>query len=377
MNIKTCYRCWCFLIVCFLITSCSAPSKLRTVNFKPTTFENVDGWEDDSHSKALVSFKKSCEKILLLDAESSISRATSLGGSAIDWQVPCMEAQYLFDINDKQAKVFFEKWFKPYLVFDDSWNNEGLLTGYYQIELEGSKRKHGKFKYPLYRKPKHLEKIKGTSDIEHAAINNGVLKGLGLEFAYVDNPFRLYFMQIQGSGIIKLKEGGYLNIGFEGHNGYKFQGISKALKKRDLKFDNAKSMINYLQQNPVDGRNIIEQDPSFVFFRPLEGVHAVGGQGVKLHPERSLAVDYGLYPYGTPIWIASNLPQKSIFNGREYKRLFIAQDTGGAIRGAIRGDIFFGRGDSAEKVANNFKAKGKFFAFFPKTVSIPESYTSR
>ncbi len=368
------------IILCFisaLITGCGTTTKPRIAKFKPVTFSHVDGWEEDSHSGAFDSFKKSCSKIMRLDLESKVSKATALGGNAIDWQVPCMDAYNYEKPTDKEAKLFFEKWFTPYQVLDDDHNPEGMLTGYFQIELEGSKKRHGKYKYPIYRKPPDLEYVKGSSAIEHASINGGALAGRGLEVAYVDNRARLYFMQIQGSGVIKLKEGGHLNLGFEASNGYRFKGIHQALRQRDLKFEDAKSMMDYLHRNPKDGREIIEEDPSYVFFQPVEGHHALGGQGVPLLPERSLAVDYGLYPYGMPVWVATSLPEKSIFKGRSYKRLFVAQDTGGAIRGAIRGDVFFGRGDKAEKVASHFKAKGRFFAFFPKTVEVPESYTAK
>lgn len=359
-----------------LLTSCAGP-KPRVAHFKEVAYQDVDGWEYDSHSHALKTFRKSCEKIMRLDLESPVSKATAIGGSAIDWQVPCMEALLDIEDSDSHAKSFFEKWFKPYQIFNEDWTPEGMLTGYFQIELEGSKKKNGKYKYPVYKKPKHLDSVKGTSDIDHAAINKGALHGKDLEVAYVDNRARLYFMQIQGSGVIKLREGGVMNLGFDGHNGYRFRGIHEALKARDLKFDNAQSMMDYLHNNPQEARDIMEEDPSYVFFRKLDGSHAVGGQGTALDPERSLAVDYGLYPYGMPVWVSTSLPEKSMFAGREYKRLFIAQDTGGAIRGAIRGDVFFGRGAKAEKVASHFKAKGKFFALLPRTVPVPDTYTSK
>lgn len=365
------------LSLCMLVTGCGTTQKPRIAKFVPVTFKSVEGWEHDSHASALASFKCSCKKIMKLDFESKISKATALGGSAVDWQVPCMDAANYDKPTDKEAKEFFEKWFTPYQILDHELCPEGMLTGYFQIELEGSKKKHGKYKYPVYRKPPNLDQVKGSSAIDHSSINNGALAGKGLEVAYVDNRARLYFMQIQGSGVVKLKEGGHLNLGFEGSNGYSFKGIHAALRQRDLKFEDAKSMMDYLHKNPQDGRQIMEEDPSYVFFRPVEGCQAVGGHGVPLCAERSLAVDYGLYPYGTPVWVATNLPEKSIFKGRDYKRLFIAQDTGGAIRGAIRGDIFFGRGDKAEKVASHFKAKGRFYVFFPKTVKVPDTYTAQ
>lgn len=361
-----------------IVSGCATTQRPRVAQFEKVSYEQVDGWSHDSHATAYQAFTKSCEKIMAIDAERTVSKATDLGGSAIDWQVPCMEAMFRIDnVDDIEAKKFFEKWFTPYMVLDENRNPEGLLTGYFQIELEGSKKKHGKFKYPIYRKPPDLDSYRGSSSIDHAAINRGVLSGKGLEVAYVDNKARLYSMHIQGSGVIKLKEGGHLNLGFEDNNGYRFKGITEALRDRGLKFKDGKAMMDWLHKNPDEARVIMENDPSYVFFRPVDGKDAFGGQGVPLAPERSLAVDYGLYPYGMPVWVSTKLEEASIFNGREYKRLFIAQDTGGAIRGAIRGDVFFGRGSKAEKVANHFKAKGRFFAFFPKTVFVPESYTSR
>lgn len=364
------------LVVVLLLSSCSTGQKPRVARFKAVSFAQVDGWEDDTHLAALDTFKRSCQRIMSLDLEAKVSKATNLGGSAIDWQVPCMEAHLMTKSTDNDAKKFFEKWFQPYQVYDESWSPEGMLTGYFQIELNGSRKKHGKFKYPVYRSPANLASLKGSSDINHSAINRCALDNQGLEVAYVDNRARLYSMHIQGSGIIKLKEGGYLNLGFENHNGFRFTGISDALRSKNLKFESSAKMMEWLHNNPAAAREIMEEDPSYVFFRPMKDQEPVGGQGVPLKAERSLAVDYGLYPYGMPVWISSDLPGKSIFQGREYKRLFIAQDTGGAIRGAIRGDVFFGKGIKAEKVANHFKVKTKFFTFFPKTVKIPESYTS-
>lgn len=365
------------LIFNLALNACSTRVKqTRTANFERIAFSQIDGWEDDSHSNALVSFNNSCKKILNLKPDSRISRATDLGGKAKDWQKPCMDAAKHKNPSDFEAKKFFEKWFTPYKIYNDS-DHKGLLTGYYQIELKGSKNRTSKFKHPVYRKPSNLQQIKGSKSINHAAINNGALKGRGLEILYVDSPVRLYFMQVQGSGLIKLHEGGYVNLGFEDHNGYSFQGINNALKNKNLKFNDAVSMMDYLHKDVSTCKDIIEQDPSYVFFKPVEGIDSVGGHGVQLKPERSLAIDYQLYPYGIPVWVDAKLPENSIFKGREYKRLFIAQDTGGAIRGPIRGDVFFGRGSSAEKVASHFKAKTLFYMLFPKTVSVPASYSTK
>ncbi len=362
------------IIIAYFLLSFSGCSTNRIARFEPISFSQVDGWQDDDHHSALDSFKLSCDKILKLPWLDSIAKATQIGGQAIDWQIPCLEAVRGDIKTDIDARKFFEKWFQPYQVFDYENQIEGTLTGYFQIELAGSVKPSKRYRYPVYKRPSDLDSYKGGDSITHAAINNGALYGQDLEIVYVDNKARLYMMHIQGSGAVTLSDGRIMNLAFDDHNGYRFKGISEALKKRDLKFSNSAEMLNFLHKNHVEGQKIMQDDPSYVFFRKIDGQSAVGGHGVPLKHERSLAIDYGLYPYGTPIWVSTKLPQSSIFKGRHYKRLFIAQDTGGVIRGPIRGDVFFGRGDAAEKVANHFKAKGQFIALFPKTAHIPKTY---
>jgi membrane-bound lytic murein transglycosylase A len=362
-------------LICAL-SGCSTKQP-RAVHLEPVTFAHLEGWHDDSHKGALDAFKLSCGRILKLDWEAEVSRATTLGGAAIDWQIPCLEALKQEHYNDDGARIFFEKWFTPYQVHDEKSGHEGTFTGYFQIELEGSKKRGGKYLYPIYSKPENLRDMKGSNSITHAAINRGALSGQGLEVVYVDNKARLYMMHIQGSGVVKLKEGGYVNLGFDDHNGYRFTGISEAIKRRNLRFENSAALMEFLHRNKEVGHSLMEEDPSYVFFRPVPGESAIGGHGVPLKQERSLAVDYELYPYGTPIWVSTQLPKSSIFKGRNYKRLFIAQDTGGVIRGGVRGDIFFGRGKKAENIASQFKTKGRFFALFPKTAKVPKRYESK
>ncbi len=364
------------LVVILFITGCGSVQKSRTVKLSKANFSEISNWQKDRHGAAMDAFINSCERFLNQDPEKPVSSLTSMGGSVIDWQVPCMEATIQSKYTDKEAKAFFEKWFVPYKVTDEELNPKGTLTGYFEIELTGSKKRDSKYQYPIYMRPPELNDVKGSSDIQHSAINDGVLSGRNLEVAWVDNRARLYFMHIQGSGVIKLKEGGEMRLGFDGHNGYRFQGISQALREENARLDSANSMMDWLHANPERCKRVIESDPSYVFFKKVQSNSAIGGQGVPLKTERSLAVDCGLYPYGTPIWVDADLPQTQVYNAGKYTRLFIAQDTGGAIRGPVRGDIFFGRGKKAEKVAGGFKTKGVFYALFPRTVKIPEIYTA-
>lgn len=363
------------IYLCFiaLLTSCSAFKKQPTARFKKLSFNEMHTWSIDHHAWAFESFKNSCDKLMNIEAENDVAKTTSVGGSAIDWQVPCLEALSMYEVDHVQARLFFERWFTPYQVLDEDFKDEGNLTGYYQIELNGSKKRDSIYKYPVYKKPYNLDDIKGSSQINHSSINGGALKNKGLEIAWVDNRAKLYLMHIQGSGVIKMREGGEYYLGFDGHNGYRFKGISEAVRNRDMKFSSYQEMINWLHLNPKECLDIINEDPSYVFFKNTDYQYAMGGQGVELRAERSIAIDHTMYPYGTPVWIEADLNATAAFEERKYNRLFIAQDTGSAIRGAIRGDIFFGKGKIAEDVAMNFKTKGKFIVLFPKTVEMTKN----
>lgn len=368
---------WIALITLLLLTSCSMGPKPRVVKFEPASYEDITNWHSDKHAKALKAFVYSCEKFLVQDPNKKVSALTDIGGKVEDWQAPCVEAMFKIDFTDDEARQFFEKWFKPYYVYNENMNPNGTLTGYYEIELEGHTKPTAKYKYPVYRFPQGFEHLKGSSELSHAAINDGAIADKGYEVAWVDNKARLYFMQIQGSGKLKLPNGKELRLGFDGSNGYRFKGIHEELKNRGAKLSSANEMMDYLHQKGEEGIEIMETDPSYVFFRPVESHSAIGGQGVPLTTERSMAVDCGLYPYGMPLWVETRVQKTKYFEERDYNRLFIAQDTGGAIRGAVRGDVFFGTGYGAEVVAGGFKTKGRFFALFPKTVQIPSTYTSR
>jgi membrane-bound lytic murein transglycosylase A len=371
-------NCLFITLVLTLLSGCSATGqKTRTTRLEAIDYSQIKDWDKDNHGRALKTFVNSCEKFIGQDPSSPVSKLTDIGGLVKDWQEPCVEAMFMANTDDNSAREFFEKWFTPYRVVGENNNPEGTLTGYYEMELEGSTKKTNRFKYPIYRRPNNIDSLIGSNSFNHASINDGILNGKGLEVAWVDNKAKLYFMQIQGSGNVKLENGKNLRLSFDGHNGHKFTGISSALKSEGMQFSSYDAMIDWLHKNPHKSKNILESDPSYVFFKPTKAATALGGHGVPLQTERSLAIDAELYPYGTPIWVETKVPNTKIYNGRDYSRLFVAQDTGGAIKGPIRGDVFFGTGRKAELVAGNFKTKGKFFVLFPKTVAIPSVYTAQ
>jgi len=371
--------------IAFLLTSCGGgggrshhyTKSSTSAKIEEVSFEDLPNWKRDRHTAAVETFQKSCEKFLSNDPENLTRNASVIGGTIIDWQVPCMEANHKNYKDDDEARRFFERWFVPYRLMEGDFNQVGTLTGYYEIELKGSKYPTDKYRWPVHAKPRNLKHVRGTSDIEHGAINDGALEGRGLEIAWVENRPRLYQMHVQGSGVIKLPDGEYMRVGFDGSNGHSFRGINEAVRSYNVSFKSTKHRMDWLHKNPEICLEILSSDPSYVFFREVNAEGAIGGQGVPLTTERSMAVDPNFYPYGAPIWVDAELPKSQAYRGGRYSRLFIAQDAGGAIKGPLRGDVFFGNGDRAEVVANHFKTRGEFFVLLPRTLKVPKCKNAR
>lgn len=368
------------VIFCVLmaISGCSGkrtPRPDRTGIYEPVDFADLPKWREDQHLEAFKVFRTSCEKILSRRGNVRISRSTELGSHYNDWEPLCREA-VIEDIDTSlQARAFFEKWFKPYQVLTKEGKTTGKYTGYYEIMMNGSRKKTAKYKYPIYRKPRNLEEIKGSPKLCHKAINSGSLAGKKLEIAYTDNQARHFFMQIQGSGIIKLDNGKCIKLAYDGQNGYPYKAIGTEFKKfKTGKIESALDMINWLHKNPKPGRQIMETNESYVFFREVQGDSPIGAQGIPLVGSRSIAIDRYFYPYGTPVWIDTDLNRTKSYPQIRFTRMMIAQDTGGAIRGPIRGDIFFGRGQKAEERASYTNNMGTMYVLFPREAYIPRVY---
>lgn len=369
------------ILTLVLITSCGKRKKYtppREVHFEKTSFRELTGWKYDNHLVSLSTFKRSCDAIMKRNDRSSISGLTNIGGNAKNWKKICVALTKSNINTNEDARNFFEKWFSVYETRDKKNNNIGKFTGYFEIELNGSIKKTKRCKYPVYAVPKNLDKIKGKSHISHSAINKGKLKGRNLEIAWVDNKAKLYFMHIQGSGVIKLRNGKTLKVGYADQNGFEYTHIGPYFKDYNAKnIDSALAMMQWLHRNPRDGRKIMEKNQSYIFFRKIEGDGPIGAQGIPLTKERSIALDSGIYPYGTPVWLESSLPNTYSYQSRDYRRLLINQDRGGAIKGGIRGDVFFGNGVRAEELACFMNNTGKMYVLFPKNITIPRKYITR
>lgn len=304
-------------------------------------YESLPDWDKDDHLAALQSFQRTCD---LLDQP--------------DWQPICGVAATI-EPNEAAARAFFELLFRPVLV----GNPPALFTGYYEPVLEGSPVRTPRFAWPIYRRPPELRD--GQAWHDRATIERGILRGRGLEIAWLDDPVEVFFLHIQGSGRIQMTDGSVIRVGYAGRNGYAYRSIGSILVQRGyLSQDqlSAESIRAWVRANPVAGADLLNQNPSYIFFRKLPNLAAdqgpIGAMGRSITPMRSVAVDPAHVPLGTPVWVEKE-------GDTPLHRLMVAQDTGGAIKGAQRADIFYGTGHAAGLAAGTIKDAGRLIMLLP------------
>ncbi|MBL0318816.1 MAG: murein transglycosylase A [Alphaproteobacteria bacterium] len=352
---------------------------------KPTTFEALADWKADLHSGGLRAFLLSCKKIEQLSPDAPIE-PKNIGGKASDWQPLCQKARQLDDGDDITAEAFFEHNFTPYKV-----EEEAFFTGYYEIFIYGSKKRHGPYQYPIYGTPKDLvtvnqpsENSSGTVPLTGRIVDNvlqpyytrkqiseGILANKKLEIAWVDDQVRLFFMHVQGVGTLLLDDGDTMRVGFAAKNGHPYTAIGKVLKdKGELNADSvtAPSIMKWLYDHPDQAQDIMNNNASYIFFRKTLSSGPLGAQGVPITGERSIAIDHDYIPFGMPVWVETAIPYPG--GPKPYHRLVLAQDSGSAIKGPARVDIFFGAGQDAEWKAGNLKGKGNIYLLIPKTINV-------
>lgn len=303
-------------------------------------YAELPQWEADDHLEAFETFLKTCD---MLDAP--------------DWTPICRIAASV-DRKEAAARDFFELLFRPVLL----GHPPALFTGYYEPILQGSPVRGGRFQYPIYRRPPELRD--GMTWYDRATIESGILNGRGLEIAWLDDPVDVFFLHIQGSGRIQMPDGHVLRVGYAGRNGHEYRSIGQLLVARGAMAADqlsAQSIAAWVRANPATGAQVLNQNPSYIFFRKLSLTDAqgpIGAMGRSITPMRSVAVDPAFVPLGTPVWI-----EKS--GATPLNRLMIAQDTGGAIKGAQRADIFFGAGRAAGLAAGEIKDGGRLVMLLP------------
>nr|WP_276540310.1 MltA domain-containing protein [Bradyrhizobium elkanii] len=364
------------------------PLQVSGSQYEPLAWSNVAGWSADDHLAAYKAFRASCKPIAAQQGAPADSKA--LGSSLRD---PCRIAKGLALSDGVKAKDFFEQNFVP-LRISRLGEDAGFVTGYYEPVLNGSRTQTDVYNVPVYRRPSNLF-VRGKTQnsvglpnggavyrkigrrklvpyYDRGQIEDGAIAGRGLEICWLKSQTDLLFAQIQGSARIKLEDGTTLRINYDAHNGYPYTPVGRVLIDRGIIPKDQMSMQKireWMEQNPDGANDLRRQNRSYVFFRevPLSDKdEAVGAQGVPLTPGRSIAVDKALHVYGTPFFIAGELPIESEQSKTPFHRLMIAQDTGSAIVGPARADLYFGAGADAGKVSGRLRHNMQFVMLVPK-----------
>lgn len=352
---------------------------------QPAKFADLPGWDADHQAEAVSALLRSCA---VLQRE-PVERDLGLAGVVGDWRPICAAAATLAPGDDAAARAFFQEFFQP-LAAANLARPDGLFTGYFEVSLNGSRTAGGRYTVPLYRPPPdlvmvdlglfrddwHGSRIAGRvvggqlKPYEtRAEIDRGALKGKGLELLWVDDAVDAFFLDIQGSGRVRLEDGSTVQVGYVAQNGRPYVPIGRKLVERGALQPGAVSMQairQWLATNPGDANAVMEENPSYVFFRELKGDGPLGAEGVVLTPGRTLAVDPHFIPYGVPLWLDTTRPEMPGQPGAPLQRLMLAQDTGGAIRGPVRGDVFWGFGADAGEIAGRMKQRGHWWLLLPK-----------
>ncbi|WP_297767544.1 murein transglycosylase A [uncultured Roseovarius sp.] len=326
-------------IILWLGLWCAAPALSQDVTHKILGFDDLQGWAEDDHDAALAVFLNTCPDM-----------------KDPDWGALCALAQ-----QEPDARAFFELFFRPVMI---SEGKTALFTGYFEPELSGALQPSGRYRYPVYREPPEA-KASNPWLTRRQIETTDMMKGRGLEIAWVDDPVELFFLQIQGSGRIRLGNGDVIRVGYGGANGHPYRSIGVELVRRGVYKAHqvsAEVIKNWVRRNPQEGRELLFHNPSYVFFRRLDRLPAergpLGAMNRSVTEGRTIAVDPAFVPLGAPVWIekAGKAP---------IHRLMVAQDTGSAIKGAQRADIFFGTGDAAGRAAGRLRDPGRMVVLMP------------
>lgn len=332
-----------------------APDALTPQAITPAAWQQVEGWQDDSLIGVTSALRSNCLRMQAL----------------AKWKPICTAAAQLNDTDTVGIRAFFERYFTPFQLSNSNGSVQGLITGYYEPLLHGSRTPRAPYLHPLYRWPASYKL--GQKLPERAQLlKSGLLKGS--ELVYVDNPIDAFFLQIQGSGRILLDDGSVMRVGYNGTNGQPYQSIGRWLidqGKLTPSQTTMQGLKEWARTHPTQVESVLAVNPRFVFFKEVlatgsgtidQNTGPAGALGVPLTPERSIAVDPTSIPLGMPVFLATTRPLKS----EPLNRLVFAQDVGTAIKGKVRADYFWGLGDQAGELAGKMKQSGRMWLLIPK-----------
>ena len=363
------------------------PLRLPDSALEPTDWNALDGWAMDDHAAAFATFLTSCRPLLRTIPPKAEMRPMYFALTHV-----CRQAVAVGRLTAEEARTFFERNFRP-LRITKLGDRAGFLTGYYEPIVDGSRFPTGIFKVPIYRRPRDLvpplsstgsgfpnkgQSLRRTLGGElvpyydRGEIIDGALDGQHLEICWIKDPTDALLIQIQGSARVRLEDGTMLRITYDAHNGYSYVPVGRILIERKLiprEEMSVERISEWMRANPQSAEEVRRQNRSFVFFR-IAGLsdegEPIGAQGVPLSPGRSIAVDNSMHVYGTPFFIQTLLPLSNDMRTASFDRLMIAQDTGSAIVGPARADIYWGAGDQAGHNAGRVRHPGKFVMLVPR-----------
>ena len=371
-----------------------APQK-EELTLRAVPYGQLDGWQSDDMRGSVRAFQRSCRAMVRRSDDRGVGPDARMGTIG-QWRGACETALALDadTLRKDDARAFFQSDFTPYLVGNGK-TSEGLFTGYYEPELRGNLTRDGKYQTAIYLKPDDMvsvdlgefsDELKGKKLVgrlsgsslkpyyDRAEIEGGALSGRDLEMVWVDDAVDAFFLQIQGSGRVVLPDDSVLRVGYAATNGQAYYAIGRELIERGAltrETVSLQTIRKWLHDNPDEADAVMNTNASFVFFQPLKtdpddpDAGPLGSQGVALEPGRSLAVDRRFHAMGVPVWLETSDPMNA---DRTFHRLMVAQDTGGAIRGPVRGDIFFGPGEDAALFAGHMNRTGQKFILLPKVI---------
>jgi membrane-bound lytic murein transglycosylase A len=366
------------------------PPEIADSQYLPMSWSDIPGWNNDDQLAAYQTFRASCKPIAAQRDASADSRAIG-----VSLREPCRAARAAEISDGAKARAFFEHHFVP-LEISRLGQEAGFVTGYYEPVIEGSRTRTDVYNVPVYRRPSNLF-MRGYSQAspdlpnkgqvfrkigrrklvpyyDRGQIEDGVLEGRGIEICWLKDQTDLLFAQIQGSARVHLPDGSTLRINYDSYNGYPYTAVGRVLVERGLFTRDEMSMQKireWMEANPEGAKDVRRQNRSYVFFREVQlgdKDEAIGAQGIPLTPGRSIAVDKALHVYGTPFFISGELPIESDRSKTPFHRLMIAQDTGSAIVGPARADLYFGAGPDAGKIAGRLKSNMRFVMLVPKSL---------
>jgi membrane-bound lytic murein transglycosylase A len=363
------------------------------LKLKKVKWTDLPGWADDKHAEAIPSFLASCARLAELKDSDPVG-ADGHGGLAKQWRSACAKAAKLKASDDKAAREFFETEFAPFEAAGKA-GPVGKLTGYFVQEINASRKKGGKYQIPILKRPSdlvmvdlsgfindaHGRRIWGRHDdkgnivpyFTRGEIRSGALAKQKLEIMYADDPVDVLFAQIEGSAKAVMDDGTTVWLEFDGKNGRNYRGVGAVLKEKGVLKDpyngTMPGLRKWFTDNPKRFDEIADENHSYVFFKESVTAGAVGSQQVILTARRSMAIDRAFIAHSTPIWVDAKAPNVGKTGTSPWRHLLVAQDTGGGILGAVRGDIYWGDDATAEELGGRMGGEGRYWLLLPKGVS--------